>query len=187
MIRFAIIFMLVLVCGIAPAKADVFRGFIWGVSKDDVRAYEKAVYYDDRDGLSFFEDINGTRRIYRYDFREDGLWRVRVNYMALHRPYTQEVLDIVADQQRSLSDKYGAPAREELVWMKNRYRRYSQLLSRAFAMGDVRIETDWQNADTLVRMRAYKGDPYYELQYVIEKRAPANAGGTAFQPFIFNE
>ena len=185
--RFVIIALAVLVGTSMQAKADGFRGFIWGVSPEDVRAYEKAVYYDDRDGLSFFEDVDGTRRIYRYDFRNDKLWRVRVSYMELHRPYTRQILDIVADAQNQLEVKYGKPVREGLVWTDNRYRRYGQLFDRAFAMGHVRIEADWQTKDTAVEMRAYKGDPYYELRYIIENRVPANAAEPTFTPFTFNQ
>jgi hypothetical protein len=185
--RIAVLLLAVWIALPAQARGDVFRGFIWGVSPEDVRAYEKAVYYDDRDGLSFFEDIDGARRIYRYDFRDDKLWRIRVSFMELHRPYTQQVLDMIADEQNRLERKYGKPVREGLVWTDNTYRRYGQLFKRAFAMGHVRIEADWQTADTAVQMRAYKGDPYYELQYTIENRAPVNAAEPTFQPFTFNE
>ncbi len=173
----------------APAQAATsYRNFVWGVSPADVKKFESAINYDDKDGtLSFFEDTSVGRNVIRYDFRDDKLWRIRVGYQELHRPYINQILDIAADEQAKLTKKFGKPVNEKLVWKDLWYKRYAKLFERAFGMGKVTIESEWQNEDTNVVFRAYKGDPYYEVGYTLENRAAAAEAVQGLLPFTFNE
>lgn len=175
-----------------PASAmaqgkPVFRNFIWGVSPQDVRKFETAMYYDDKDGLTFFEDTAIGRVIYRYDFRDDKLWRIRKEYMQFDRPTTKAVLDIVSDEKAKLEKKYGKPVRDDLFWIDRSWRRYGPYFERAFAMGKVRIEAEWQVEDTGILMKSYHSDPFFELTTTYENKTASEEAAQSFDLFKFNE
>jgi hypothetical protein len=167
MMRFALLFIFVLLMSF-PAYADVYRGFIWGNSMDDIRRYEKAAFFDEHDNSLFFTEGKGRDRILiRYDFRQDRLWRIKTEYLRPHEPRPQLVMDRVIDLQQTFSRTFGKPVSDDLVWKRNAYRRYPELLPEAFSMGDVRIRTIWENKDTRVQLESTRNNMQYEIFYAL--------------------
>lgn len=191
MIRFFALFMFLCVAMAGPSFAQsikpVFRNVIWGASQEDVRKYETALFYDDRDGLSFFEDTNVSRMVYRYDFREGRLWRIRVNYMDFHRTSPHEVLSVVADEKIRLEKQYGTPVRDGLIWLDSSYRNVAPWFERAFAMGKVRVETEWQTQDTHILFKALHNGSGYDLSYTLEHKTEADEAAQPFEVLKFND
>lgn len=169
--------------GIKP----VYRNFIWGASPEDVRKYETAMFYDDSNGLSFFEDTNIGRMVYRYDFNGGKLWRIRVQYMEFHRPSPKAALDVVADEKQKLEKQYGTPVRDGLVWKDSTWRNAAPWFERGFAMGKVRIETEWQLNDTNILFTAFHNGTFYDLSYRLENKAAVDEAGQGFDLFKFND
>lgn len=172
---------------IAQEVSPVFRGFVWGVSPAEVKKFEKAVFYDDRNGLSFFEDTKKGRIVYRYEFNDEKLWRIHARYMDFHRTTKRAALDAVIDEKLQLEKKYGKPVRDDLVWLDSAYRNIGPWFERAFGMGKVRIETEWQTADTHVFFQAFYDGVYYNLSYSLESRKADEEADQGFQMFNFND
>lgn len=150
----------------------MYRGFIWGVGQDDVRAYEKAHFFEQvEDSLVFIEEVKGRRALIRYDFENDKLWRIKYEYVGLNYPTTDKVLDVVMEERANLAARFGDPVAENLVWKYSTFRNHPQLFSRAFARGHVTIQMEWQNDDTFVRLQSAKGEVDFDLFYTIENRA----------------
>jgi hypothetical protein len=165
----------------------VFRNFVWGVTPEEVKKMETAELYDERGGLTYFEDIGRDRLIYRYEFSEGKLSRINVRFMEFHRTTPRAVLDVVADEKIKLEKKFGVPMRDALVWLDSSYRNIPQWFERAFAMGKVRIEAEWQTGNTYVLLQAFHNSYNYELSYTLENKNIVDDVDQGFQLFNFNE
>jgi hypothetical protein len=171
--RFLPILMLcVLLCGFAaPAMAQsAYRNFIWGVSPQDVKKFEKAAFYKEENGsLYFLEMRNKTRVLLRYDFQDGKLWRARHEYVELFNSTPHNLLSNILAEEESLSKIYGSPVRQQLIWKDDLYKNYPQFWGRAYGSRDLRFETQWQKDDTQVVLESYRNanDPYYTLGYTV--------------------
>lgn len=156
----------------APALAQdepVFRNFIWGVGKEDVRAFETARWYKEEGSSTFYvEKPDRFRRTIRYDFRNGKLWRAYYGYNDLHFSNTQKVFDEGVKEQLRLTKIYGKPAKEEILWIRTRYRK-PQRLEAALRGGDIRIRTTWELPDTKVVMELYHDGSFFQLHYTAEE------------------
>ncbi len=171
-IRFLLFF--VFLCLPLAAKADAVqvRGFIWGVGKQDVRQYEKAVFWEEGDDyLRFFEDIGNYRRVIEYDFRGNRLWRVHYDYSELTPPNPDIVMDMYYDQQRALASLYGEPSADRMTGRSGRSVRVRpENWGRFLYDGDLRLVSAWQILDTRITLQAYgEGQGFYKLFYMAEK------------------
>lgn len=171
-LRLPVLATLMLLVFSAPALAQdkpVFRNFIWGIGKDDVRAFETAKWYKDEGNSSFYViKPDQFRRTIRYDFRNGKLWRAYYGYNDLHFSNTQKVYDEGVKEQLRLIEMYGEPAKEEIVWIRTRYRK-PQRLDAAFRSGDIRIRTTWELPDTKVVMELYHDGMFFQLHYTVEE------------------
>lgn len=161
------------IAGTANAQiGTIFRGFIWGVGMDDVRAYEKGIFFEQvENSLVFLENKKGRRSLIRYDFNGDKLWRAKFEYVDLHYSTSQKVLDVVIDEQAKLTRRFGKPVAENLIWKNSRYRNHPKFFTRAYGSGDVTIQTEWQMDDTFVRLESFYSEGAYQLYYTLENRA----------------
>ncbi|PZO85444.1 MAG: hypothetical protein DI626_07365 [Micavibrio aeruginosavorus] len=156
------------------AKADVvqLRGFIWGVSKQDVRQYEQAVFWEEGDDyLRFFEDAGGYRRVIEYDFRGNRLWRMHYDYRELTPPNPDIVMNLYYDQQRALSSLYGEPSSDRMTGRSGRSVRVRpENWGRFLYGGDLRLVSVLNILDTRITLQAYgEGQGFYKLFYTAEK------------------
>src|SRR5690606_24465127 len=127
-----VFFMVLVCCAVLPGAAQaqpqgIVRGFIWGVGMEDVRRYEKGVFFErEGDSLYFLERSEGQDLSIRYDFVQNRLWRVQIDYIDLHYPTPQAVLNVVMDRQAALSRRFGKPDGEELIWHDTLYRNHPE-------------------------------------------------------------
>lgn len=165
----------------APALAQgkpVFRDFIWGVGKEDVRTFETAKWYKDEENSSFYvEKPDRFRRTIRYDFREGKLWRAYYGWNGLHYADPMKIFEEAAKLQVWLEELYGEPDKEEIEWLNNRYRKQERLLGSALRSGDIRVRTTWTLPDANVVMEFYRDEPNYALHYTVEQPGKSEANG----------
>lgn len=157
---------------VMPEKTDgVFRGFIWGVSKDDVRTYETAAFYKEEPNALFFierpseEDFS---RVIRYDFQDGKLWRVEYSFQELNDPDASVIMNIHEDFKNALKLQYGAPKSEDMLWGNTPYRNHPQLWPRAMLSKALRMKTLWETEGTRVTLENYFIDPDFKLSYIVE-------------------
>ena len=181
-LRFPVFVTLLLVMFALPAVAEikpVFRNFIWGVGKDDVRAFESArLYKEEVNSLYFVEKPDTFNRTIRYDFRDGKMWRAYYGVTELHYPDPMNIFQEGAKMQVALEKIYGEPSAEEILWIRERYRPYPQRLGVALRSGDVRVRTTWMLPESKVVMEFYHDVLGYQLHYTVEEITKAAAAPT---------
>lgn len=173
--KIASAFFLMIALTLPALAADVPKGprnFIWGVSPQDVRTFEKAIFYQEKDNaLEFLEDKKGRRILIRYEFLENKLWKISMEYVELYDVDYATMFDLVMAEQADLASVYGKPTNEELAWKSKKYKNHPKFWGRAFGYGDLKIVTEWQTKDSLARLTAYRdknNGAFYHLGYTIE-------------------
>lgn len=168
----------------APAPKPgpfMFRNFIWGVSKQDVRQYEKAKFYkEEGDTLYFVERPDKFRRLIRYDFEGGRLVRARSEFVELHYPNNASIINLAYEEQKKLSEIYGEP-RSEFFWKNRQYENYPAYWGRAMYREDLQIRFVWDLPEARVTMLNYYDGLYYQLITTAEAPA-ARSGATGAIP-----
>lgn len=172
-LKSALLFLLVFLMAM-PAMAQSapapFRGFIWGATPQDVRHFEKGVFYkEDKGSLFFLEQPDEFRRMIQYDFDNGKLWRARYDYLEFNIPNSAAVMDVFTDLEWALTAQYGKPTKQELIWRSRMYRDYPQFWARSLLSGDLRFRTEWNFGDTRVILQCFHDGLYFQLFYVAEK------------------
>jgi len=173
----------------ARAAQEVFHHFVWGVSREDVLKFETAVFYQTLDGSLYFVEDGTDKKVIRYDFQGNKLWRIREYYSELHKPNPQMVMNMLIDVSNRLKSRYGAPQKEELIWKDRTYRNYPQFYARAYGMGDLTFRTTWENDVSVITLESYYDGEFYQLGTTLQdkKTAPEAASGQEiFKTFNFN-
>lgn len=172
--------------GPAQPRYDV-RNFVWGIGKEDVRAYESATFYREEEDTLFFleQGEDGFRRLIRYDFRGGRLYRAEYEFQEYTLPNATEVLMRYQDYVGELSRNYGEPQNDEFIWENRRYARHPSYWGPALLAGDLSRRTVWRFGDTLVTARLAVSRPHYSLGYVaqqVEEEGPRTILDDAFNP-----
>lgn len=164
-----------LFCTGAGAQDADFRGFVWGVGKEDVRRFERAALYKEEGGsLYFVEKAQGEmRRVIQYDFENEKLARIQTYYPEYHEASPDPVLDRIAAKTAEMSEVYGAPNRERLIWNDETYQYYPQFWGRALRRGDLRFESAWETATSVIRLESYHDGDYYQIRTIAQSKALA--------------
>lgn len=150
-----------------PANGDV-RNFVWGVGREDVKQYEKGMYFDEQDNALFFLDyIHEARSLITYEFYKDKLYRVRIDFQ---KRFTDEQkhMDMYYDVQREIEEQLGPPVDTEFLWLgKQRYKDRPDYWGTAVYMGDLRLRTTWrtQRTDVMQSLRGKDFKPEFTLIY----------------------
>ncbi len=180
-LRLSVLAILMFLVFAAPASAQekpVFRNFIWGVSKEDVRSFESARWYKDEGDSSFFvTKPDKFRRTIRYDFRDGKLWRGYYGWNELHYADPMKIFEEGAKLQVGLEKIYGEPTKEEFEWVRTRYRNAAWRLGTALRSGDVRVRTVWELPGSRVVMEFYHDGVLYQLHYTVEDTAKQETRG----------
>ena len=167
-----IFFAVLMVCFAASAKAADFRGFIWGVSKEDVRKYERAIFYkEEGDSLYFLLQPDYFRRLIRYDFKDGKLFRARYEYVELFTPQSLDIIARYLDLKDKVSKEYKMQPVEDLEWRDKTYANYPQYWPNAFMGRDLIFRATWAFGNTRVLMETYHEKTYYQLYYQAEQVA----------------
>lgn len=150
-------------------KKGDFRGFVWGVSKADVRKFETAVFYEEKGDSLYFLDRpskNDVVRKIRYNFMGDALISARYEFQGLHFTAPDMAVGFYDDIRRHVSKSKGPYEKEDFVWRDQTYKRYPQFWGRAVRMGDLVMKTIWMDGtktETTLMLRYDR--PYYVLVY----------------------
>ncbi len=145
----------------ASAAPDGFRLAAWGAPKQDVRLVETAPFVREKSVgeyqvLEFTGEFAGMPAAVFYYFAGgqlfQGAYEVRKPYTA----YDEHLGDFVRAKSL-LSQRYGAPTRDELVWLNGRDRDNQKRWGRALASGQLVLRADWWRPDLEVS-QALMGD-----------------------------
>jgi hypothetical protein len=172
-LRFVLFILLVLMaCPVqAQQSGNDFRNFIWGATRADVKQYETAKFYKEEGDSVYFVELPGEndfRRVIRYDFKDDKLWRGEYEFQEYTEPNSLDVLNRYEDYVRELSKQYGEPTQDDFIWKDKTYVRYPHLWGRALLSGDLKRRTVWSTAKTVTEAEIFAQSPYYFLGYGAE-------------------
>lgn len=161
------------------AGAD-FRGFVWGVGKEDVKRYESAVFYEEKDNqISFLEKPSRKdyRRLIRYNFEKNKLVRASYEFQELIPPSPEPAVDLYEAMKAAVIRAKGKPLKEEFIWGDRLYAYYPQFWGRALRAGDLKIKSTWGvgGAPRSELMLGFK-TPYYTLVYTAWQEGSSKDG-----------
>jgi len=155
---------LIFYAALSPAAAQEnpgeARGFIWGVTKEDVREYAPGMYFDTHENALFFlEDIlEDVRTIVTYEFTEEGsLWRVRMDVEERYTRPQSAVEDFFA-YLKEMEETYGPPTAEDYDWTDPEDQKYPEEWGWIVYAGDLTIRYFWQTPETEIIMTLQGGD-----------------------------
>ncbi len=151
------------------AKASDFRGFVWGVSRQDVKKYETAIFYkEEAEYIYFIEQPskNDFRRLIRYEFLDNKLIAARYSYEELTTPNPDDIVDFYERFKKKISLSKGSAQDEKFIWRNRIYQRFPEMWNGAIRSGDLKIEAYWRfSKQTSARLSLSFKDSYYRLNY----------------------
>ncbi len=165
---------------VSTQPLGVFRDFIWGVSEEDVRRYETAIFHRKEGNSLLFllprdkKFIPSLKPMLKYDFKDGLLVSATYDYFELESPDPQRILDLFSKHQYDLTQQFGKPAKEEFSWKNERYKKYPQFWARALYARDLWFKTTWVQGDTEVILQTYNqpDGQGYKLFYTASKIVP---------------
>jgi hypothetical protein len=163
----------------AAAAPDGFRFAAWGAPKQDVRLLESAPFVREKtvgeyQVLEFTGEFAGMPAAIFYYFGDGQLFQ---GAYEIRKPYS-EYEDHLGDFVRAkslLSQRYGAPTRDEMVWLNSRDRDNQKRWGRALSTGQLVLRADWWTPDLEVS-QALMGD---SAQITLAITLTSEAHGTA--------
>lgn len=154
-----------------------YRTFIFGIGKEQIRAYEKAAFYEeDENSLSYLYKPDYFRRLITYTFSNNKLVGARHEIVELHLPNSSRIVDMFYDEQKRLTEWYGEPVKTELFWKNKRYEKYPAYWGRALYSRDLQMKTTWTPPGAVVTLYGYHDRYKYQIYYTFEppSAAPEN-------------
>jgi len=155
----------------SPMNDDFFRGLVWGLSKQDVRGFEKAALFsEDEASLTYTEaDQRDAFAVIGYAFEQGKLWQITWGLSGYHTPTPDEAFNRALDLQNALTRVFGAPKEQQVVWGDPLYKNHPKFWPRAFGMGDITLKSTWQKDETRVHFNAQYDGIFYQISYTLEK------------------
>ena len=150
-----------------------FRGFVWGVSMQDVRKFEKAAFYkEEGDSLYYLEQLSKTDfvRHIRYDFAGDKLVgaRYELKNMAFSSPET--AVDVYDSIKSKIDRARRVKGEESFVWRNKTYLNYPEFWPRAVRSGDLKMQSHWVYADGEQDLSFWFADGRYKILITAQKK-----------------
>ena len=130
------------------SEDDLVRGFVWGLSPELIKEFEKGTFMEATDdGAMFFLDrILGVKSTIAYRFSQNKLARVSIfNEKFYSDP--QGRIDDLLTLQTYLTERYGEPARESFIWKEGLNKNNPEKWGWAVYMADLSVEIIWQTND----------------------------------------
>lgn len=145
----------------AAAAPDGFRLAAWGAPKQDVRLLETAPFVrektvGDYQVLEFAGEFAGLPAAIFYYFAGGQLFQGAYEVRKPFTAYDEHLGDFVRAKSL-LSQRYGAPTRDEMVWLNGTARDDEKRWGRALAAGQLVLRADWWTPDLEVS-QALMGD-----------------------------
>jgi hypothetical protein len=145
----------------AATTPDGFRFAAWGAPKQDVRLLETAPFVREKtvgeyQVLEFTGEFAGMPAAVFYYFGDGQLFQGAYEIRKPFTAYEDHLGDFVRAKSL-LAQRYGAPTRDELVWLNSRDRDNQRRWGRALATGQLVLRADWWTPDLEVS-QALMGD-----------------------------
>ncbi len=145
----------------ATSAPDGFRFAPWGAPKQDVRMLETAPFVREKtvgeyQVLEFTGEFAGMPAVVYYYFAGGQLFQGAYEVRRPFTAYDEHLADFVRAKSL-LSQRYGAPTRDEMVWLNGRDRDNQKRWGRALATGQLVLRADWWTPDLEVS-QALMGD-----------------------------
>jgi hypothetical protein len=151
-----------------------FRKTLWGMSKGQVKKTEENEFIKEEKGggdaagldfLSYKADVGGTNSVIVYYFAKDSLTRARYIVLASHSDYNLYIDDYIKIKN-NLTEKYGAPARDQEIWSNNLYKDDASKSGMAVAAGHLAYVAEWYPIETAIQL-LLRGDNF-KLSLTVE-------------------
>jgi len=131
----------------AAATPDGFRFAAWGAPRQDVRLLETAPFVREKtvgeyQVLEFTGEFAGMPAAIFYYFGDGQLFQGAYEIRKPFTAYDDHLGDFVRAKSL-LAQRYGAPTRDELVWLNSRDRDNQRRWGRALATGQLVLRADW--------------------------------------------
>lgn len=144
-----------------------FRKALWGMSKEQVKKVEISKFIkEDKmggelkglDALLYKADVAGLDCTIIYYFAENLLTRARYLITEEHSS-TNFYIDDFKNIKSQLTQKYGAPARDDAIWSNNLYKGDPSEYGMAISVGHLIYVAEWYPQETAIQL-LLRGDNY---------------------------
>ena len=147
------------------------RNFIWGVSKDDVKKFEKVILFEDVDNALFFiDDWDDVKILVGYEFQDDKLFRVSIDFQKPNYPDPAKAVEFYVTRELELDKTLGVKGQQETIWNDYYYANMPNHFPLAVLNGHVELVTKWQTPRSNVTMRMKAEDFNYTHRITYESR-----------------
>jgi hypothetical protein len=150
-----------------------FRGFVWGVSEEDVRNFEKAAFYkEEGDSLYYLEQLSKTDfvRHIRYDFIGNKLVGARYELKNMTFASPETAVDVYDSIKSKIDRARRVRGEESFVWRDKTYLNYPEFWPRAVRNGDLKMRAHWVYADSEQDLSFWFADGRYKILITAQKK-----------------
>ncbi len=146
-------------------SAPHFRNAFWGDSKSQIREKETAEFVREEErSLTYKTEVGGVPVGLGYTFVEDKL--VSAGYLGSQQYRdAADSIDDYANWKKLLTNRLGEPNEDIQRWLDDRYKNKGdrRSLGRAIKRGHVIHYTEWNTADSKIRLRLWGKDAKVNL------------------------
>jgi len=154
---------------------DIIRGLVWGISKENVKNYEKIIPVgEDEKSLFYVDDVFTFKSAIGYEFHNDKLWRAQIINEKYYFDPLERIPDIVTIQTL-LEEKFGEPTSENFIWLNDTEKDFPQFWGWAIYRGELKISVIWEFEDTQIKLNVdtpLKYKPKISVDYISKKYRP---------------
>jgi hypothetical protein len=156
-----------------------FRGALWGASKEQVKKTETSEFSGEQkiggglkglDVLTYKSDVSGLEAGIVYYFANNLLTRARYIFMADHSNANMYI-DDYKRLKTELTNKYGAPGRDDTIWSNNLYKNDPSEYGMALKVGHLTYVAEWYPPESSIQM-ILRGDNF-KISFWIEYTSEA--------------
>jgi len=150
-----------------PLSKTGFRQTLWGMSKEQVRKAESSKFIkEDKlsgamkglDVLIYQDNIAGLDCAIVYYFAENRLTRARYLFTEEHSNNNLYISDFKMVKSQ-LSQKYGQPYRDDIIWSNDLYKDDPSEYGTAIAVGHLQYVVEWDSPEIYIQL-LLKGDNF---------------------------
>lgn len=144
-----------------------FRNALWGMTKEQVKASESSEFVKEGrlDGdmaglelLTYKTGELGASAFIAYYFAGDALTRARYIIAETHSDTNAYIQDFKKFKDQ-ITDKYGAPARDQKIWSNELFKDDPSRYGTALASGHVTYVAEWYPKETVIQL-LMRGDNF---------------------------
>jgi hypothetical protein len=159
-------FLAVSVSGQTQSPAD-FRKVSWGMTREQVKAVESSkLFKEDERGLFYTSELSGFGAVMiGYIFAQGKL--VRASYVSeVRHTNSNAFIDDFKTIGSILSEKYGKPESDDVVWLDDLYKDDPDNWGMAVSAGHLVYEAVWRTKTTKI-LEKLKGDNF-EVTLIVQ-------------------